>query len=110
MYLGRIVETAPTEALFSDPRHPYTRGLLEAVPRLEPGRESTVAAVKGDPPSPINLPPGCRFNPRCPIAQERCHTDDPELVFGEHRPLHAAACHFAWDSLVQATAAPEARA
>jgi oligopeptide/dipeptide ABC transporter ATP-binding protein len=109
MYLGRIVETAPTEELFSDPRHPYTRGLLDAVPRLEPGRASTAAAVKGDPPSPINLPPGCRFNPRCPIAQERCHTDDPELLPGENRPTHAAACHFAWASLIQATAAPEAQ-
>src|SRR5207248_2389357 len=66
MYLGRIVETAPTEELFSNPRHPYTQGLLKAVPRLVPGRASEAAAVEGDPPSPIDLPSGCRFHTRCP--------------------------------------------
>src|SRR6478672_213423 len=70
MYLGRIVETAPTEQLFSDPRHPYTQGLLKAVPRLVPGRPSDAAAMEGDPPSPINLPSGCRFHTRCPLAQD----------------------------------------
>jgi oligopeptide/dipeptide ABC transporter ATP-binding protein len=94
MYLGRIVETAPTEELFSNPRHPYTQGLLKAVPRLVPGRASEAAAMEGDPPSPINLPSGCRFHTRCPLAQAICHTDDPSLIAdgGSHR----AACHFAW--------------
>ena len=94
MYLGRIVETAPTEELFSNPRHPYTQGLLKAVPRLMPGRVSEAAAMEGDPPSPINLPSGCRFHTRCPLAQDVCHTDDPALAAGGGG--HLAACHFAW--------------
>jgi oligopeptide/dipeptide ABC transporter ATP-binding protein len=94
MYLGRIVETAPTEELFSNPRHPYTQGLLKAVPHLVPGRVSEAPAMEGDPPSPINLPTGCRFHTRCPIAQEVCHTDDPALT--TNGGAHAAACHFAW--------------
>jgi oligopeptide/dipeptide ABC transporter ATP-binding protein len=100
MYLGRIVETAPTEELFSNPRHPYTQGLLKAVPRLVPGRLTEAVAMEGDPPSPINVPSGCRFHTRCPIAQEVCSRDDPALVAGAGR--HLAACHFAW------TAAPPA--
>jgi oligopeptide/dipeptide ABC transporter ATP-binding protein len=97
MYLGRIVETAPTDEVFTDPRHPYTQGLLRAVPRLTPGRAGDAAAVAGDPPSPIDLPTGCRFHPRCPIAQEPvCSTDDPALVAGPARAAHRAACHFAW--------------
>src|SRR6266576_1368477 len=95
MYLGRIVETAPTDELFTNPRHPYTRGLLTAVPRLVPGRASTSEGVAGDPPSPIDLPTGCRFHPRCPLAQEPlCSTEDPALEEG--LPAHFAACHFAW--------------
>jgi oligopeptide/dipeptide ABC transporter ATP-binding protein len=97
MYLGRIVETATTEELFSNPRHPYTQGLLKAVPRLQPGRVSEAVAVEGDPPSPIDLPTGCRFHPRCPLAQDVCRRDDPALAAsgggGRH---HLAACHFAW--------------
>jgi oligopeptide/dipeptide ABC transporter ATP-binding protein len=93
MYLGRIVEEAPTDELFTNPRHPYTQGLLTAVPRLVPGRESQTMGVVGDPPSPIDLPSGCRFHPRCPIAQKPlCSTDDPALAGGDH----VAACHFAW--------------
>jgi oligopeptide/dipeptide ABC transporter ATP-binding protein len=93
MYLGRIVETAPSEQLFSDPRHPYTQALLRAVPRITPGHRTERDAVTGDPPSPVNLPPGCRFNPRCPRAEEICRVDDPPLAY---RGGHAAACHFAW--------------
>jgi oligopeptide/dipeptide ABC transporter ATP-binding protein len=104
MYLGRIVEEAPTDELFSRPSHPYTRGLLKAIPRLVPGRASEAVAVAGDPPSPIHLPSGCRFHPRCPLAQQICHEDDPALVAGPGLPGHAAACHFAW------TAAPAAHA
>ena len=103
MYLGRIVETAPTAELFADARHPYTAGLLRAVPRLVPGRISDAPAVVGDPPSPVDLPSGCRFHPRCPIAQRPlCVVDDPPLTGGSGRPGHVAACHFAW------TAAPPA--
>jgi oligopeptide/dipeptide ABC transporter ATP-binding protein len=96
MYLGRIVEEAPTDELFTNARHPYTQGLLRAVPRLVPGRISDTAGVVGDPPSPIHLPTGCRFHPRCPIAQEPlCSNEDPALAGG---PIlgHSAACHFAW--------------
>jgi oligopeptide/dipeptide ABC transporter ATP-binding protein len=96
MYLGRIVEEAPTDELFTNARHPYTQGLLRAVPRLVPGRISDTAGVVGDPPSPIHLPTGCRFHPRCPIAQEPlCSNEDPALAGG---PIlgHTAACHFAW--------------
>jgi oligopeptide transport system ATP-binding protein len=95
MYLGRIVETAETEELFSNARHPYTQGLLRAVPRLVPGRVSESAAVVGDPPSPIDIPAGCRFHPRCPIAQAVCSERDPMLA-GNEDEAHLAACHFAW--------------
>jgi oligopeptide/dipeptide ABC transporter ATP-binding protein len=93
MYLGRIVELASGEQLFADARHPYTQALLRAVPRLAPGHVTERDAVVGDPPSPVNLPPGCRFNPRCPRAADVCRVDDPPL---ERRGEHAAACHFAW--------------
>ncbi len=97
MYLGRIVETAPTPELFAGPRHPYTQGLLQAVPRLVPGRASQAVAVVGDPPSPVNVPTGCRFHPRCPIAAEPlCSEDDPPLEPSPESPAHVAACHFAW--------------
>src|SRR5438128_381016 len=96
MYLGRIVEVARTEELFADPRHPYSQGLLQAIPRLEPGRASEAVAVEGDPPSPLNLPSGCRFHPRCPLAQPVCHADDPELTAASAVSRHTAACHFAW--------------
>ena len=96
MYLGRIVETAPTEELFSNARHPYTQALLKAVPRLVLGPRHEAAAVSGDPPSPIRVPPGCRFHPRCPIAQAVCRVQDPVLVPGSGNAAHFAACHFAW--------------
>jgi oligopeptide/dipeptide ABC transporter ATP-binding protein len=107
MYLGRIVETAATDELFANPRHPYTQGLLKAVPRLVPGRQSEAVAVVGDPPSPVDLPSGCRFHPRCPIAQEPlCSDADPLLEPGGAEPGHLAACHFAW-SHAPAPHAPE---
>jgi peptide/nickel transport system ATP-binding protein len=97
MYLGRIVETTATNELFTNPRHPYTKGLLTAVPRLVPGRASEGAGVVGDPPSPVDPPSGCRFHPRCPIAQEPlCSTEDPPLQAGPGGAAHVAACHFAW--------------
>lgn len=96
MYLGRIVESAPTERLFSDPRHPYTRALISAVPRLAPSRPSSVPALLGDPPSPILLPSGCRFRPRCSLAQDVCAGEEPGLASGPGDAEHTAACHFAW--------------
>jgi oligopeptide/dipeptide ABC transporter ATP-binding protein len=98
MYLGRIVEVAETEQLFTDPRHPYTQGLLKAIPRLIPGGKSLAVAVKGDPPSPLHVPPGCRFHPRCPIAATICSTHDPMLEAGAGAMGHQAACHFAWNA------------
>jgi oligopeptide transport system ATP-binding protein len=106
MYLGRIVETAPVEELFTDPRHPYTVALISAVPRLEPGRALHRPAVTGDPPSPIRLPSGCRYHPRCPLAEELCRREEPVLRVGAWHPRHSAACHLAEkvDELVRATA------
>ncbi len=97
MYLGRIVEVASTEQLFGDPRHPYTRALLAAIPRLAAGAPDAEApAISGDPPSPLNIPAGCRFRTRCPIAQQRCEEEDPELTGAAEAPGHLAACHFAF--------------
>ncbi len=79
MYLGQIVEEGETERIFSDPQHPYTQGLLAAVPSADPARRGIVARVLGDIPSPANPPPGCRFHPRCPEAFERCPGEVPEL-------------------------------
>jgi oligopeptide/dipeptide ABC transporter ATP-binding protein len=98
MYLGRIVEVAETEELFANPRHPYTQGLLKAIPRLIPGRTSLAVAVEGDPPSPLRVPAGCRFHPRCPIAAPICSERDPVLEAGAGVMGHLAACHFAWVS------------
>ena len=96
MYLGRIVEIGPTDALFAAPQHPYTRALLEAVPRLVPGRRGGEAAVQGELPSPMAPPPGCPFHPRCPRAQAVCRVEPPALEpRGEAWP---AACHFAGTS------------
>ncbi|MEM6973235.1 MAG: oligopeptide/dipeptide ABC transporter ATP-binding protein [Pseudomonadota bacterium] len=78
MYLGRIVETGTTEALFAGPRHPYTSALLAEAPRLDQ-RKRQFAPIKGEIPSPLNPPPGCHFHPRCPIATAPCHRDRPTL-------------------------------
>jgi peptide/nickel transport system ATP-binding protein len=76
MYLGRIVEKGPAESIYSDPRHPYTRMLLEAIPDIE-SLGQTRAPLAGDPPSPVQPPPGCPFHPRCPLAQLRCRLEKP---------------------------------
>src|ERR1700759_1291927 len=108
MYLGRIVEVAPTEQLFRDPRHPYTRGLLAAIPRLtdDPAGEAGPPALAGDPPSPLNIPAGCRFRTRCPTAQPRCEREDPVLLNGPGEPGHLAACHYAFTPVPATTSAP----
>jgi oligopeptide/dipeptide ABC transporter ATP-binding protein len=93
MYLGRIVEEGPTEALFRAPLHPYTEALLSALPLPVAGMRRARVRLRGDPPSPISLPTGCAFHPRCRFAQDRCRTEAPVLrAEGEGR---ATACHFA---------------
>ena len=89
MYLGRLVEVAEAEALFAQPRHPYSRMLLDAVPDLEmSGRART--PVAGEVPNPLSPPKGCAFHPRCPHANERCREERPELKIHDGR---TAACH-----------------
>jgi oligopeptide transport system ATP-binding protein len=79
MYLGHVVEIADTKDLYTDPRHPYTRALLSAVPKRTPDDTRTRTPLSGEPPSPINPPPGCPFEPRCPIAKPQCREKLPEL-------------------------------
>jgi oligopeptide/dipeptide ABC transporter ATP-binding protein len=90
MYAGRIVEQAPVETIFARPRHPYTRGLLSSIPRLDTPRGQWPAPLPGRPPDPRRLPSGCPFHPRCPLAEERCRAEVPALV--RVGPDHEAAC------------------
>ncbi len=98
MYLGEIVEVAPTERLFSDPRHPYTVSLLSSLPRAhfpgEAGPDGGRVVLRGEPPSPTSPPPGCSFHPRCPIARPRCAEDAPALEEEGADASHAVACHY----------------
>ncbi|MBN9078872.1 MAG: peptide ABC transporter ATP-binding protein [Rhizobiales bacterium 65-79] len=90
MYLGRVVENAEVAELFERPNHPYTRALLEELPRID-GERRPFAAIEGELPSPLNPPPGCAFHPRCPFAMERCRREAPALL-----PVasgHLSACH-----------------
>ena len=80
MYLGRIVETGPTERIFAAPRHPYTKALLASIPSLDPARRSTRPVALGDVPSPERPPPGCHYHPRCSVRLESCSRDDPPVV------------------------------
>jgi oligopeptide/dipeptide ABC transporter ATP-binding protein len=89
MYAGAVVERAPVEALFGEPQHPYTVGLLGSIPKLHE-REERLATIEGLVPNPLEMPVGCRFHPRCPFAIDLCRAREPPL--GEVRPGHFAAC------------------
>ena len=91
MYLGQLVEVADKERLFANPQHPYTEALLSAVPMAKPGARRDRIILKGDVPSPINPPPGCRFHTRCPYAEARCREEIPAVR--EIEPGHVVACH-----------------
>jgi oligopeptide/dipeptide ABC transporter ATP-binding protein len=93
MYLGRIVEEAPTGALFEQPLHPYTQILKASVPVPDPAVAWEPPALSGESPSPIEVPAGCRFHPRCPFAEARCRSEVPALR--EIEPGHRVACHLA---------------
>ncbi len=94
MYLGRVVELAPSEALYGDPKHPYTKALLSAAPTPDPEKKRARIVLQGDVPSPIDPPKGCSFHPRCPIAERgRCDVEAP--LIREIRPGHRVACHLA---------------
>jgi len=93
LYLGKIVEEGATGALLGDPHHPYTVALISAIPELDPAARRQRIVLLGEPPSPAEIPNGCRFHPRCPIARERCRLEEPALVrISEQRRV---ACHFA---------------
>ena len=94
MYVGKLVEVTDRDSLYENPLHPYTRALLSAVPVPDPVVEAARRRIilVGDVPSPVHPPTGCRFNPRCPYAEDNCRTDEPALL--EVKPNHWAACHY----------------
>ena len=91
MYVGKIVETGTKVELFEDPLHPYTKALFSAIPIPDPDLKREKILLKGDVPSPLNPPSGCRFHPRCPYAEELCETEEPMLI--EANAGHKVACH-----------------
>ena len=94
MYLGRMVEVSAASEIFERPSHPYTRALLSAVPRLDSASRMQVEVCGGDPPNPLDPPPGCAFHPRCPHVDHRCRTETPELeAKGNLEPERRTACH-----------------
>jgi peptide/nickel transport system ATP-binding protein len=94
MYLGRIVEQGPARDVVRNPQHPYTRALLSVVPNRDPRQRSTPQILQGETPNPVDVPPGCRFHPRCPIAEPQCSIEDPFLrpPKATVAPGHEAAC------------------
>ncbi len=100
MYAGHVVETAPTEELFANPRHPYTVGLLNSIPRLDAAAKTKLNPIRGLPPDLIDLPDMCPFLPRCDYAREKCEQQNPPLL--EVNDVHRSACWF-WDEVSKET-------
>ena len=94
MYLGNAVEDRPTVDMFDNPQHPYTKALMAAAPKFGVKKKPGESALKGEPPSALDLPSGCRFRPRCPLAAEICEETEPILDGPD--PTQRAACHFAF--------------
>jgi len=94
MYLGRIVEYGPAVDVVRSPQHPYTKALLSVVPKRDPRERATPQILTGETPNPVNVPAGCRFHPRCPVAEERCKLEDPQLHLpaAATSPAHQASC------------------
>ncbi len=93
MYLGRIVEEGPARDVVRNPRHPYTKALVSVVPKRDPDLQTASQILTGETPNPVDVPSGCRFHPRCPVAEARCRTIDPELRdVADGGPGHRAAC------------------
>jgi oligopeptide/dipeptide ABC transporter ATP-binding protein len=103
MYLGKLCEVGPGEAVYQEPLHPYTKALLDSIPSTEPGARRAAATIKGEPPSPIDPPSGCRFRTRCPRATEQCALEEP--MPRELAPGHLVACHFPLSEPAQAITA-----
>jgi len=91
MYVGKLVETAPTDELFASPKHPYTAALLSSVPEPDPRARKKRVVLRGEVANPANPPAGCYFNPRCEYATDICRTETPQLR--EIAPNHFASCH-----------------
>ncbi|RYG92796.1 ATP-binding cassette domain-containing protein [Loktanella sp. IMCC34160] len=102
MYLGRLVETAPTRKLFAAPRHPYTKALFSAIPSLDPDDRGSAQKLTGEIPSPLNQPSGCKFHTRCPNAIDRCRSEEPSLE--NTGDGHSVSCH-RWRELLEAVPA-----
>jgi oligopeptide/dipeptide ABC transporter ATP-binding protein len=94
MYLGKIVESGPAREICSNPLHPYTKALLSAVPSIRPDKNKPRVVLKGDVPSPVNPPAGCRFHPRCPEAVEECGSISADILPAKNSPSHFTACPF----------------
>lgn len=93
MYLGSLVELGDKEEIFNNPQHPYTRALMAAIPIADPTKRSEMKLIEGEIPSNVHLPKGCKFNPRCPFATDKCRTEEPPVV--ETKPRHFVQCHYA---------------
>jgi peptide/nickel transport system ATP-binding protein len=91
MYLGKVAELGPVEAIYAHPRHPYTQALFSARLSMDPDRRTGAAVLEGDPPNPINPPSGCRFRTRCPKASEICALQEPSMI--DLGGGHGVACH-----------------